>query len=153
MAYCTADDIRSQIPAETLAQLCFDDWTSESYDTEDVDAAVAERTAAAIDDAGAIIDGYLAGRYAVPLAPVPALVKKCAVDLAAYGLFARKDQISETRGQRYKDVIKLLEAVSAGKITLGVTTPPDPPDADKYEGGGRIAARTKIFSPSFMDRY
>lgn len=157
MAYCTADDVIDQIPAETLAQLCFDGWGA-TYETEEarqaaIDAAVAERTAAAIDDAEALIDGYLAGRYAVPLAPVPAVVRKCAVDLAVYNLFARKDQIPEARTQRYKDVVKVLEAVAAGKVTLGLPKPPDPPDDGDYEGGGRIAARPKIFSPDFVDRY
>jgi phage gp36-like protein len=84
---------------------------------------------------------------------VPAVVRKCAVDLAVYNLFARKDQIPEARTQRHKDVVKVLEAVAAGKVTLGLPKPPDPPDDGDYEGGGRIAARPKIFSPDFMDRY
>jgi hypothetical protein len=34
VAYCTADDVIDQIPAETLAQLCFDGWGA-TYETEE----------------------------------------------------------------------------------------------------------------------
>ena len=44
---------------------------------------------AAIADADAEIDGYLAKRYAVPLAPAPRVINKFSKDIAVYNLFSR----------------------------------------------------------------
>jgi phage gp36-like protein len=111
MGYCTQDDLLLALPEESLIQL-----------TDDANVGIidADRTAEAIDTAGAEIDGWCGGRYLVPFSPVPALIRKFAVDLAIYNLYARRTEVvPELREKRYRDAMRLLEKISTGAIELG----------------------------------
>lgn len=85
------------------------------------DAVVARITEAATE-ASARIDGYLRQRgYALPLSPVPTIVAGWCRDITRYLLSG--DRISDDgtdpvlRG--YRDAMRLLEQVAAGKFSLG----------------------------------
>ena len=73
----------------------------------------------ALGDADAVINGYLAARYTLPLAnPVPTVLERLACDIAHY--FLRDDRMTEQVESRYKDAIGLLKDVSKGAAMLGI---------------------------------
>jgi phage gp36-like protein len=104
MAYCTRADIEALVSAETLRQLT-DDEQAGDVDDSIVDACIAS--------ADASIDGYLRGRYTVPLAtvPVPQLVLDISRDIAVYNLFSRKGEggVPEIFSSRKNDARKQLK--------------------------------------------
>lgn len=85
--------------------------------TAQVDVAV---LAAAIEQAGDVIDAHLGGRYALPLATVPRLLVGVACDIARYQLCGADAQETEPARNRYKDAIRLLEQIKDGHLSLGL---------------------------------
>src|SRR5574341_1516172 len=67
----------------------------------------------ALADADAEINGYLAGRYTLPLASTPLILVGMACDIARFRLY--KPQATEEVRQRYEDAIKYLTKVAEGK--------------------------------------
>lgn len=120
MAYTALDNIVNQISENTVIQLT-DDYQSEAVDGDRVSEAIA--------NADAVIDGYCAGRYVVPFNPVPAIIAKCALDMAIYNLYARRvETMPEVRDKNYANAIKLLSSIAKGEVLLnGTTTPPPSP--------------------------
>lgn len=89
--------------------------------TDDVRAAIAkamDKIEAALSDAHNLIDSYLAGRFALPLSPVPQVLPRIACELARYYLY--DDQLTDPVKQRYEGNIKFLRDVSTGTVRLGV---------------------------------
>lgn len=78
-----------------------------------IDEDVVDR---ALADTDATIDGYLAGRYALPLDGVPPLLADLAQAIAIYKLhpFQPDPKIE----QDYKDAIQSLDRIASGKIRL-----------------------------------
>ncbi|TVL34510.1 gp436 family protein [Shewanella xiamenensis] len=74
----------------------------------------------ALRDASAEIDGYIAGRYVLPLTTVPAVLERNCCDIARYFLYG--DKAPEQVEKRYAAVVKFLTAVSKGDISLGLAT-------------------------------
>lgn len=72
----------------------------------------------ALEDADGLIDSYLAGRYALPLADVPKILKRYACDIARFYLW--KDNAGEIVRQAYQDAEKFLKDVAAGKAGIGL---------------------------------
>lgn len=114
MSYCTTADYADRYSEEELIQ------RTDRLGTGVVDAAVFARAAA---DAAAEIDGYLAGRHSLPLASVPPVLVIVAADIVRYRLFP--DAAPEEVRKRYEDARRLLEALAAGRVSLGLPTPPD----------------------------
>ncbi len=83
--------------------------------TGEVDQAVAAR---ALEDASALIDGYLAARYPVPVAPVPEILRRqCAV--IAYHLL-HVEQAPNKVVADWRAAVRWLERLAEGRITLTV---------------------------------
>jgi len=124
MAYCTLDDIKKAISAEDIAQLT-DDAQGQTIDELKVAAAIAY--------ADEIINGFLRGRYSVPLETTPELIKHLSVDITVYRLHERKLGLDmpETMNTRYKNSIETLKQIQHGQITLG-TQAGDTPEPGKY---------------------
>lgn len=78
-----------------------------------IDTVVLER---ALADADAEIDGYLAGRYTLPLASTPAVLVRLAADMARYRLY--DDGVPDTVRQRYEDAVSLLKRMASGDVLL-----------------------------------
>jgi phage gp36-like protein len=115
--YCTQTDIESAIPAATVIQLTDDSGSG---------AADADIVADAIAKADAIIDGYCAVKYSVPLSPVPAVIKGLSVDIAIKNLYARKvEEMPAARKDAYDNAISFLKDVSRGLVSLGVDPEPE----------------------------
>lgn len=82
----------------------------------EINTTVLDRSLA---DAGAVINGFLAARYPLPLsAPVPTVLELLECDIARY--FLHDDRATEQVENRYKDAIGLLRDVSKGAAMLGI---------------------------------
>lgn len=81
-------------------------------------AIVADVLTRALEDADAEIDGYLAGRYTLPLSTTPRVILGIACDIARYRLFV--EAVPEVVERRYKDAVKLLENIAKGVVNLGL---------------------------------
>lgn len=77
--------------------------------------------AQALADADAVIDGYCAGRYAVPLAPAPDNLTRVACQLARYGLLG--NAADERARADYEDAMAWLKDVAAGRVLLVAAAP------------------------------
>jgi len=108
--YATQTDIENRLDPKHLIELADDNNDGTP------DAAVIE---AAIADADGIIDTHLKSRYAVPLNPAPAILKKLSADLAVASLFARRrESASPHHEARAKAAVELLGAIARGEILL-----------------------------------
>lgn len=120
--YCTREDLTGQVSERILLSLVDDENAGEM--TPEAERRVEQ----AIADASSRIDGYLQARYPVPLQPVPQLIRSLCVDIAIYNLFARRGFDEESADKavvtRYRDAIRLLEHIAAGKIQIGAQAPP-----------------------------
>lgn len=72
----------------------------------------------AITDASDVIDGYLAGRYELPLVTVPNLLEQFCCDIARYKLGT--NDTPEHIETRNKEAIKFLTSVAKGELSIGV---------------------------------
>lgn len=81
-----------------------------------------------LKSADEICDAYLSARYTVPVAPVPGVVRNCAVDIALYKMALGPAGRTGEMRQRYEDALELLQLISTGKVGLG--QPPVDTDGD-----------------------
>ncbi|MEW6115378.1 MAG: DUF1320 domain-containing protein [Nitrospirota bacterium] len=142
MPYCTLDDIKKAIPESNIIQLTDDNGLG-AVDQAKVDDAIAY--------ADQIIDGYLRGRYTLPLSSVPGLIGKLSVDLAIFHLYGRKFEMELPEGimARYKNAIKLLEQIQKGLLSLGIES--SSTEAGHYKTNKTSEDRT--FSKDVLDAY
>ena len=112
MFYCTAEDIEIQLGKEPLIQL-----TNDNCEQNTIDTVVCEE---AILYSSTLIDGYLRGRYNLPLNTQFPLLRVVAMDLSIYRLYSRRimTEIPEVVCNAYKNAIKTLENLQKGIITL-----------------------------------
>lgn len=116
MTYCTQADLIERFGAAEITQL------SDRAGLGTLDSAVID---GAIADADAEIDGYLSGRYALPLANAPAVMSRLACDISRYYLFGH--DVTDLVKERYDQAIGYLVKIATGAIGLG---PEDPgPDS------------------------
>ncbi len=135
MDYCTLQDLTRRYTEEVIVQLT----DRSSPPTGVIDEAV---VAEAIADASGFIDSFLAGRYALPLATVPATLRGKACDLALYLLHV-DDPPARVKDAR-DHAESWLRAVQAGRAHIGVATSGEAPastDGAQMVGGGRIFGR------------
>ncbi|MCE9679613.1 DUF1320 domain-containing protein [Shewanella sp. AS1] len=134
MPYATAEQMIARFGEQELIALTDRDGTAGGVVMTVLDTAIA--------DASAIIDGYLAGRYALPLAnPLPVLARLCC-DMARYGLY--DDAVSDAVAKRNDDAVRFLEKVAQGSITLGVSSEGAqavPQDMPEIHSAGSVFAR------------
>ena len=107
MTYATQADLETRFGSDELAQI------TDRINGSVIDASVVAR---AIADAEAEIDGYLAARYQLPLASVPAVLGRLTCDMARYYLYA--DRFTESVRKRYEDAVRLLKAMASGDVKL-----------------------------------
>lgn len=98
LTYLTEDDLRARYP---------NDW-SLLNDPDSVGAAIADAVAEA--------EGYLAGRYVLPLPDVPPVLTGKLCDMARYRLW--REEASPEVQQRYRDAVSWLKDLSAGRAVL-----------------------------------
>lgn len=133
--YIVQADLLSQISEHQLVQLTDDEKTGLV-----VDARVDE----AIGSAEAEVNGYVATRYAVPVAaPAPDLIKKLSITITVYLLYRRRQRVPDDVRTAYEDAIAMLKDIARGVITLGI----DPPPAESTKASaGEVSGPERIFS-------
>ncbi len=96
----------------------------------------------ALDDASALIDGYLAGRYPLPLTHVPsALVPICA-DIARHRLYG--EQAPEQIAKRNEAALAFLKSVGKGELALGLAADGEQVESQnlaQLQSDGRVFGR------------
>lgn len=110
--YCTPEDIELYVGTLPLTQL-----TNDNSDGSTVDYVVCEE---ALIYSSTLIDGYLRGKYSLPLNTHFPLLRVIAIDLSVYRLYSRRiyTDIPESVTENYKNAIKTLEQLKKGIITL-----------------------------------
>jgi phage gp36-like protein len=132
MSYITSDDL--DIPQDVLIQLTDDELAG---------TVNADRVSAAITNAQAEVDSFVAKRYLVPIAdPVPVTVKNWTIMLTKYHLYARRSMVPDD----IKDALARLLEVSKGTASLGIAPIPQ----GSSEVGGVISGPDKIFGRDKM---
>ncbi len=112
MAYATTQDMVSRFGQQEVIAL------TDRENSGEIDEAV---LAPALTEATAEIEGYLAARYALPLASPPRLVVGICCDIARYRLSGGSVLETDPVRNRYRDAVRLLEQIGAGKVSLGLT--------------------------------
>lgn len=145
MRYCTVADLELVMSAQVLRQLSNDDPQA----TELNEPVVEE----AINQAEEMVDGFLRGRYQLPLATVPTLVKQYTAYLARHWLYARRPEgndLPDAVTRTYKDAVKGLETIRDGKLHLGIPNSGiQTPEPRKFQG----RSRRREFNDDLLGRY
>ncbi|WP_341521541.1 DUF1320 domain-containing protein [Pseudomonas sp. G.S.17] len=143
MRYCTRADIGSAIPEMTLIQLSNDDPSAMQPNESVIEDGVRQ--------AEELVDGYLRGRYTLPLDPVPTVLRDAVVYLARHWLYQRRpegslpDPVKDSR----KDTIKLLESIRDGVVTLGMPSGKAAPEPGEI----RVRSRRQQFGNDLWKSY
>ena len=174
MAYITTTELAERPGARELAQLASADaqpvsdfalmdatlrgqdrsaWTPAQ--TAAADLALA-RVQDAIAEAGALIDGYLAQRgYALPLSLPPtstgkSLLTAWARSIARYLLNGQRitDESKDPVARDYRDALKMLGQLAAGKLSLGGTDPAAPANVSttdvRFDAAPQVFGRSEL---------
>jgi phage gp36-like protein len=114
MPYCLLADILGVIPELELMQM-----TDDLVPPVQVNEAVVDQ---AISQATSLINGYIGGRYQLPLVTTPELVHTFAVDISVYKIYLRRKKKTLPDGIKtaYEDAMKQLRDVQSGRLALGV---------------------------------
>lgn len=119
MAYSSAQAVLGMVKGEMLRAILGGEYIEDEAEVRRMALPYAE---AAIGDADAEIDGYLAKRYHVPLVKVPKVICKISKDIAVYNLFARtginEDNQEKTILNRYNAAIAYLTNVAKGIVDI-----------------------------------
>lgn len=99
----------------------------------------------ALESASAEIDGYLAGRFPLPLTNPPRILAGYACDIARYRLCGSGTRLTEDIRDRFRDAVRFLELAAAGKVSLGGMpdggAAPSADDSIQFHAGTRVFAR------------
>jgi len=142
--YITVDDVQQAISLRKLIQLSNDEPGATAPDM-----AVVEMV---ITAASEIVDGYLRARHPARLNPVPTVIRTLTLQLACYGLYARRMEsaVPETVKEQRTAAVRLLEHIQSGKVTLGdVETHKAIPEA----GAMRIKVPPRQFDEATLSQW
>ncbi len=141
MSYATPQDLINRYPNRDLVQLSNEDPTITTINTTVLQQA--------LDDASAEIDGYLGGRFTLPLTDVPEVLDRLTCDVAIYRLQSLRPihDLADAR-RRYDDALAMLTKVATGEMTLGIGADGHEtaiaPGAEEVEGLRRIFSRKRM---------
>jgi phage gp36-like protein len=114
VSYAVAQDMINRYPNRDLVQLTNEDPTATTVNDTPLTQA--------LEDASAEIDGYIEGRFALPLTDPPAVLNRLATDIAMYRLQSLRPlhDLADAR-KRYEDALAVLTRVADGELTLGLS--------------------------------
>lgn len=138
MPYASLQNLTDRVGADLLLQLADRSMPPAGV----VDSGVIAR---ALADTDAVIDGYIAGRYVLPLESVPPLLVDLACAIALYKLHIVKPEgkIEDD----YKDAIASLTKISTGVIRLPAAGI-EPPSSGA--SGVQVIDRDRDLTPETM---
>lgn len=143
MRYITRDDLVAAVSMAELVQLSNDQMSN--YGMEEPDWNVVDR---AIVYASELIDGYISGRYTLPLVPMPGILPQLATDIARFWLHQRRINTADFPKPvqaAYDNALKLLAQIRDGKIHLGIREVEEPTGELQPERGAyRVRAGSKL---------
>lgn len=114
--------------------------------TGQLNGTVVER---ALEAADQLINGFVGGRYVLPLVDVPPLLSDLAEAIAAWKLHPYKPD--EKIAEDYKDALRTLRDISDGKITLAVPSTSAP--ATVEGSGARLTDRERPLTAENLKGY
>lgn len=115
MSYCGKQDLIDRFGEDELIQLT----DRPDPETGTVTGAIVDAVLnQAIGDADAEINGWLAGRYQLPLATAPEVLRRIGCDIARYNLHG--NSVPDPVRRRYEDAVKFLVQVGKGAVSLGI---------------------------------
>ena len=134
-------DLINRYPNRDLVQLTNEDPTITTVNTTALQQA--------LDDASAEIDGYLGGRFTLPLSDPPVVLHRLACDVAIYRLQSLRPlhDLADAR-RRYDDAIAMLSKVADGTLSLGIAV--DGQEVANSQGAEQSAGPTRVFNRTSM---
>ena len=147
MAYCSLPDITAVIPNDDLVQLT-NDISGETVDSSKITDAITY--------SDSLIDGYLRGRYSLPLTSVPDIVKYLSVDLVVFRLYSRRmyTNLPEIIVAKQEQAVKTLKDIQTGKFNLGIEdTAAFSDPALKTNKTSLTASNNKFYNSDKWDEY
>jgi phage gp36-like protein len=111
--YCTQSDLVQRFGNDELVSLTDRDGSAGQIVEPVLNQAIA--------DASATIDGYLGGRYTLPLSSIPQNLTRLACDIARYYLFDDSLGDEHQAAKRYTNAISYLKDIGSGRLQLGIT--------------------------------
>lgn len=105
--YCTTEDLLAQVPERTLIEL-----TSEEMDFDSPATVNTRVVDSCIRYADELIDAHLRGRYILPLAEIPTVLRDIAITLVRYRLYARRPEgdLPDTVKDDHKEALRQLRS-------------------------------------------
>ena len=104
-----------------------------------------------LTDADQTINSYVQARYTLPLAltdgSTPLLLTRLACDLARFYLYG--DAVPALVQTRHDAAIKMLQAISTGQASLGISQAVEPPSSDSP----KIAGNNRKFTDATLDDF
>lgn len=134
--YASRDDMISRFGEDELTLLTDRDGRAGAI----VEAVLTQ----ALEDASAEIDGYIGGRYRLPLNPVPAVLTRLCCDMARYNL--TDERATEQLQKRYEAAVQFLTRLGKGELSLGfVDTDSQGPSNNtaQIQSDGHVFARSR----------
>lgn len=129
MAYSTQTDVELAAGgAAKLVELADQDGDG-SLDTSAVEQAIA--------DADALINSYAQRRNAVPYSPVPDIIRRYSAREAVYQLKVARGCVTELDQARHEELVKWLELLAKGHVTVGIEPEPAASSAHVAEESDR----------------
>jgi phage gp36-like protein len=113
-AYATLADLYARFGEEEINQVA---------DTDHTGTPAPELVGRALSDAASEIDAALAGRYALPLSPIPVLITRIACELAREALYA--DSPPKVVTERAKWARETLLRIASGQLRFENAAPDD----------------------------
>ena len=148
MSYCTLEDLKTTVPEEKLIELSDDSIPPVAIDEDVVDEKIA--------DADDLIDGYLRGRYTLPLSVTPRTIKNLSVDIAVYNLYTRRPErgIPEEISRKYEVALKLLSDIKKDNFSLDAERE-GPSDPGYGSGYCRVnkTEEDRIFTKDLLSKF
>jgi phage gp36-like protein len=139
MPYASQDGLIARFGAAALIDL-----TDRAIPPEgEIDEGV---VTAALEDTDALIDGYLAKRYRLPITGQHRLLAALAETIAFYKLHAHV--VGEKVAQDYRDALRTLERIAAGDVRLTGLEGAEP--AGSGAAGVRTTDRERPLTPENM---
>lgn len=123
--YAAIEDLETRFGVDELEHLAPSDSGVEPYDSV--------KLSAAIEEAGAEMDTFIAVTYALPLSSTPAFLKTVCCDIARYRLW--DNSATDEVRNRYVDAVGWLKRLAKGEATLGLSR--------EDEGNNRISVAVK----------